>query len=148
MAAVHGPYDAPFKHRVLQYYKPGVRGHGARATASRFLLPDHSLVLQWAAQWDGTVESLERKVGSGRKRKLTHEESTTHIEEFVRKRNKAGISTSYKEVKAEVESKTGKTVSLRTVQRIGREDHNITNKFCTRKLAIESRIRILLLPNE
>ena len=146
MPGVYGQYNAWFKQKVLQQYKPGVLGCGAKAVAKRFDLPDHKLVLRWHAVWDGTKESLERKAGAGRKRKLTHEESTTHIKEFVIKRNKDGIPTSYKEVEEEVEAKTGKEISLRTVQRLGREEHNITSKMVTRKLAIEGSIRFWLFP--
>lgn len=140
MATVERLYTAAFKAHVLSFYKRGARGCGARAIASRFGLPDAKLVQRWARERDERGGSLERKVGSGRKRKLTDEESTEHIKDFVVKKNKAGISVSYKEVAEEVKSKTGKDVSARTVRRLGREDHKLTDKFTTRKLAIECKI--------
>src|SRR5689334_5595584 len=148
MTACYGKYNSWFKQHVLQHYQPGVRGSGARAVAQKFDLPNHKVVLNWAAVWDGTSDSLERKEGSGRKRKLTPEESKAHIEQFVVKRNRRGIATTYKEVKEEVEAKTGKDISARTVRRLGREEHKLTSKMVTRKLAIESIIPFLLLPTE
>jgi hypothetical protein len=145
MAAIHGHYDAGVKLRALAWYRPGIRGHGALATAKHFLLPNAQLVRRWARESEERGSSLERKPGSGRKRKLTDEESTTHVKDFIVKKNKAGLSTSYEQVKQEVEAKTGKEISLRTVQRLGRVDHNMTEKLTTRKLAIEGSITFPLL---
>lgn len=140
MAAVNEHYDAPFKQRVLEEYKPGVRGCGFEALAARFKVKNAQSISDWHRVWDGSVESLERKKGSGRKRKLTDKESKAHIKDFVDNANREGKVVTYADVHTEVKEKTGKDVSLSTVRRIGRKDHGLSFKSTTRKYDIEGRL--------
>src|SRR4051794_18423202 len=136
MAEGNEHYDASFKQRVLLEYRPGRRGPGPKALAKRFKVKDEKSIREWLAVWDGSVESLGRKEGSGRKRKLTHEEEETHIKKFVVERNREGKAVGYKDVVAEVQEQTGKDISLRTIQCIGAAKYNLSEKLTTRKYTI------------
>jgi len=137
MAAGYAKYGAWFKQRVVEAYRGGMHGGSARAIAKHYELPCHKLVTQWHAAFHGTSQSLEKKCAGGRKRKLEDEEAQTHVKEFIENANKRGKAVSYADVHREVKQQTGKTMSLRTIQRVGRRDFNITDKMTTRKLEIE-----------
>ena len=137
MPPQNADYGVWLKRRVVESYQPGVRGAGARAVAKQFGLSSHQLVLNWAKQFDGSDESLTKKHAGGRKRKLTHEESREHVEEFIAKRYRIGKAVSYADVHNEVKDAPVSDASLRTILRYGLKDHNITDKTTSRRLEIE-----------
>jgi transposase len=130
-------YDASFKQRVLQQYRAGRLGCGFKALANRFKVRSWNSIKEWHQVWDGTIESLQRKPGQGRKRILTHKESEKHIKRFVEEKNRVGKAVGYGDVIAEVKRRTGKEVSATTVKRIGRDECKLSEKKTARKLAIE-----------
>ncbi|CAF4777475.1 unnamed protein product, partial [Rotaria sp. Silwood2] len=62
-------YTSIFKHNVLEGYRSGVYGSGFKSLAKRFKIKGgHMLIKRWYRQWDGTVQSLNRKSRNGRPR--------------------------------------------------------------------------------
>lgn len=93
----------------------------------------------WYHAWEGTVESLKRKKGQGRKRKLSEEEVKQYILEPIRKKNRKTEPVQYRDVLAPLQDGTGKKVSLRTVQRIGKENAGINTERTQKKEKWEGR---------
>lgn len=142
MAAAYDHHSVDFKLNVLSYYQEGVRGHGAKALATRFDIKSPRSVRQWAVAYDGTRASLEKKTHPNRKRKLSVEESTEHIRDFVVAANRAGRPVSYPEVRRNVIRRTGINVSASTVRRYGYKDHGLTSKRSSRHLQSEGTKQI------
>ncbi len=76
---------------------------------------------KWFHKWNGTAASLERKIGSGRQHILTNNEIKKYIETPIRKQNRAGEKVKYTNITDGVREKTGKQVSLSTIQKIGKK---------------------------
>lgn len=113
-------YTPHFMHTVLQQYARGVRGYGFAALAKKNSIKGGGqLVSYWYKKWDGTESSLTKQSGGDVRSILTPKEKKKHIGEFVAKRSKVEAAT-YPEVKKNVERKTKKAPSLRTVQRLGK----------------------------
>lgn len=80
-------YSAEYKHAVLQHYKEKTRGSGFLALAKRFDIKGGKEVVRgWFARWNGRVESLGRRTGSGRPQILTQSE----LKDAVRKQRPKG----------------------------------------------------------
>src|ERR1700742_4033881 len=58
--------------------------------------------------------------GGDRRSILTDQEKKKHVDRFITKRSKKD-TVQYPEVKANIENKTGKDISIQTVRRIGHE---------------------------
>jgi hypothetical protein len=120
-------------HTILLQYKPGVRGNGFRALATKFRIKGgHKLISSWYSKWDGTELSLEKQSGGDKRSILTPKERKKHIYDFVDKKSKSE-AVKYTEVKKNVEKKTNKRPALRTVQRNGKS-LGITSKKRKRTL--------------
>ena len=76
------------------------------------------LISEWYKKWDGTESSLRKQSGGDVRSILTPKEKKLHIRNFVTKKSKVEAAI-YPEVKKNVEKKTGKDISLRSVQEIG-----------------------------
>jgi transposase-like protein len=133
-------FTAEEKHNILSHYIPGQKGSGSVAVAKQFGIKDHSIILYWYKQWDGTPESLEKKTHSNRKRKLTEEESNKYVRDVMVKKHRQRVAVSYPEVVEAVKRGTGKEVQLRTIQRYGHDDYGFTSKQTSRKLEEEGII--------
>jgi hypothetical protein len=69
MKSNYNSYTSIFKHNVLEESRPGVYGCGFKSLAKRFKVKGgHTLIMRWYRQWDGTVQSLNRKSRDGRPR--------------------------------------------------------------------------------
>jgi hypothetical protein len=113
-------YTPHFMHTVLQQYTRGVRGYGFAALAKKNSIKGgRQLVSYWYKKWDGTESSLSKQSGGDKRSILTPKEKKKHIGDYVEKRSKVEAAT-YSEVKKNVERKTKKVPSLRTVQRLGK----------------------------
>jgi transposase len=129
-----------FKHFILTMYQRQTRGSGFDALAAQYNIPGGGKTVQrWYEAWDGTPESLKRKPGQGRPRKLSEAEVRRYVLTPVRKRNREGIPIQYREVLAPLQEQTGKRVSLRTVQRVGKENADINSKPITNKTKWECK---------
>ena len=110
----HSPH---LMQTILQEYKKGIRGHGFQALASKYNIKGGAqLVSYWYSKWDGTENSLKKQSGGDKRSLLIPKEKKRHIDDFVAKRSKVE-AVNYSEVKDNVEKKTRKAPSLRTVQR-------------------------------
>ena len=89
------------------------RLHGASVT--------RQTIYNWRCHWNGTPESLEHAQVTGRPRILTPAEISRHIHAPILAANRAHRSISYPQLRDRVEEKTSKSISLRTVQQIGKE---------------------------
>lgn len=133
-------YSPEYKHRVLQHYKEKTRGSGFLALAKRFAIKGGKReVRRWFARWNGRVESLGRRTGSGRPQILTQKEKKTHILKFVEKMNKKGEAVDYPAVLENVREKTNKGISLRQLRDIGRREFNLRWKKTTRTLVSQGQ---------
>ena len=128
-------YSAEYKHAVLQHYKEKTRGSGFLALAKRFDIKGGKEVVRgWFARWNGRVESLGRRTGSGRPQILTQSEKKTHILKFVERMNKKGEPVDYPAVLVNVREKTNKQISLSQLRHIGRHEFNLRWKKTARTL--------------
>jgi hypothetical protein len=106
---------------ILEEHEPGVRGKGLKTLAKQHNIKGgHNLIKYWLSKWDGTVKSLEGMGGGDRRSILTDQEKKKHVDRFITKRSKKD-AVQYPEVKANIENKTGKDISIQTVRRIGHE---------------------------
>jgi transposase len=133
-------YHPSWKQFILEKYRPNTYGCGFRALARAFKVKGGArTVSDWYHAWEGTVESLKRKKGQGRKRKLSEEEVKQYILEPIRKKNRKTEPVQYRDVLAPLQDGTGKKVSLRTVQRIGKENAGINTERTQKKEKWEGR---------
>jgi transposase len=125
------------KQVILEEYQPGVRGKGFRALAKRYSINGgHTTIRKWYRKWDGTKESLQKASGGGSI--LTENEKKKEILGYIRKRARKD-AVSYQEVRVNVETKTGKNIKLRTVQKIGKK-LQVISKNTKRKTPIEGKV--------
>ena len=130
--------SADFKHKVLLHYRAGQRGSGFRALATRFAIDGgKSTVADWHSRWDGSVQSLRRRAGSGRKPILNEAQKQRFIVEPVRRSNRLHKPVHYAPLRGALLAATRRQPSLRTVQRYG---HNAALKLQrTKKRTAEER---------
>ena len=122
-------YTSHFKHNILTEYRRGNRKHSFSALAVAYGIKGGKQAIHyWHKQWDGTPESLERKWGGGRAPLLTPAQVQKHIITPIRKRNKKHMAISYPEMIESVEHHVGKKISLRSLQRYGKEQGGVREK--------------------
>jgi transposase len=110
------------KHDILKLYSPYDRNNSFESLAHQYNIKGGSQVLQnWYRQWNGQPKSLERQRGSGRQKLLTSKQVKDLIQIPIRNKNRASVPVHYPEIQSSVIEKTGKTISLRTIQRIGHD---------------------------
>ena len=95
---------------------------------------------RWHARWDGTPASLKRKEGTGKAPLLSRAEISRHVRAPVLAANRAHRAISYPELLPEVQRKTGKQLSLRTLQRTGKEVLRARSKRTKKRTADESKL--------
>jgi transposase len=127
------------KQEILQEYQPKVRGKGFKSLAKTFKVKGGACAIRrWYKKWDGTKESLEKDSGGDRRSILSEKEKKTLISGFINKKAKKDAAD-YREVHENVESKTGKKISVKSVQRLGKELGS-TSKRTKRKTPYEGQI--------
>ena len=116
-------YTPQQKHRILTHYRAGKRGAGFAALARRFDITGGAAVIKrWHDKWDGTPQSLHHKQGAGRPRTLSSREVQQHVRAPILRANRKHRVVHYAQVQKAVQASTGKNLSLRTVQRYGKEE--------------------------
>ena len=116
-------FSAEVKHSILLEYQLHTRTHSFAALARRHSITGGDRTIQrWYSQWNGTVASLTHKKGGGRPHILTEREVQHHIAEPIRRLNRAHRAVRYTSVARELRTKTGKHISDRTVQWIGKKE--------------------------
>ena len=109
------------KHDILKLYSPYDHNHSFQALAHQYNIKGGSQVLQnWYRQWNGSPESLERKKGSVKHKLLTSKQVKDLIQIPIRNKNRASVPVHYPEIQSSVIEKTGKQISLSTIQKIGK----------------------------
>ena len=104
----------------------GDHGHSFDALARRFHIPGgRRAVSSWHRQWNGTPLSLERKPGSGRRALLTPTQVARLITKPIRRCNRNHVAVEYPQLLESMEQELGHPVSLRTLQRYGREEGKV-----------------------
>jgi transposase len=128
------------KHFILTQYQSKRHGSGFDALAQRYGIAGGGRTIKdWYDRWDGTPDSLKRKPGAGRPRLLSEEEVRQHITTPIRKKNRQSHPVHYRDVLQPLRQNTGKRVSLRTVQRYGKENVGINSKRTIKKTKWECK---------
>jgi transposase len=131
-------FSPGLKHRILSQYQPHCRGAGFGALAARYgVAGGERTVRRWFAAWDGTPRSLQRKSGSGRPRALSGAQATRYIYKPIQRKNRAHRAVHYTQLLPTVRAGTGKAISLRTVQRYGKNLYSAKNKRTEKRTAQE-----------
>ena len=131
---------SPFaKHHILLEYSPHDTTHNFAALARRHGIGGGARTVQrWHSRWNRTPQSLEGQPRSGRPSVLSRAEVSRHIRAPILAANRSHRAISYTKLLPEVEQKTRKSVSLRTLQRIGKNQLEVKSK-ATRKRTREER---------
>lgn len=133
------PHLTPFeKHIILKSYT----NHPTHATLSSIardfcISGGASTIKKWLNQWNGTVQSLQRKSGSGRPKLLTSTQVKDYITQPIRNKNRSYKTVHYTELQSSIQHKTGKEVSLRSIQRYGKQELAIKHKQTKKRTADE-----------
>lgn len=139
-------YTSDFKQHVLNHYQAGVAGAGFAAIAVRFdVRGGASTVRGWHSRWDGSIASLQRQAGSGRRPILTQQQVQRHIIQPIRRSNRQHKAVHYAPIRAELIAATHKQPSLRTVQRYG-HDAQVKERRTRKRTAKERQSTQPLLP--
>jgi transposase len=131
--------SADAKHAILLEYSPRSRTHSFSALARRHSVSGGSgTVSRWYQQWDGSAASLQEKQRSGRPRKLDSRQVQQHVRKPVLAANRAHRPISYTQLLPSVQARTGSQLSLRTLQRYGKEELRVKSKATKKRTAVES----------
>ena len=138
MSCINISYTPQFKHHVLTTYYESRPRPSIRGLARRFNIKGgHVVVRQWIRDWDGTVQSLERKAGQGRPRIL----NTTQVKQLIGKKiienNRAPSPIHYAELYDTIPRKIGRQISPRTIRRYGHDAGRIKVKRTIKRKPIE-----------
>jgi len=130
---------AEAKHHILLEYTPRDTNRGFSALARRHAVAGgERTIRRWHQRWDGTARSLQRRDGSGKARTLTAAEVSRHIRAPILAANRAHRAIHYTDLLPEVQRKTGKEISLRSLQQYGKEELGVKQKHSKKRTAGES----------
>jgi len=111
------------KHAILLEYIPHSPTHSFAALAARHgVAGGEEVVRRWHGRWDGTAASLQRKEGGGRPRALSSREVQQYVRAPILAANRKHKAVHYTTLLSPLQQKTGKEISLRTVQRYGKDE--------------------------
>lgn len=122
------------KHAILLEYVPRSIDHSFVALARRHgVLGGARTIRNWFARWNGTMQSLRPQPRPGRTPTLTPDEIEEHIHAPLLAANKVHRPIKYTTVARALRQATRKSVSTRTVQRIGKNGLKAAHRH-TRKV--------------
>jgi hypothetical protein len=131
--------SAEAKHHILLEYAPHSHTHGFPALAARHAVAGGARAVQrWHERWDGTPASLERKAGSGAARAFSAAQVSRHIRAPILAANRAHRAIHYTDLLHKVQQKTRTEISLRSLQRYGKEELGAKQKHTKKRTAAES----------
>jgi len=115
--------SAEAKHHILLEYRSHSPTHSFAALARRHdIAGGRSVVQTWHSQWDGTIQSLQRKPVSGRPRVLNKAQVRRHVAAPIRNSNRAARAVRYPKLLPQVRAASHSNVSLRSLQRYGHDE--------------------------
>ena len=128
------------KHNILTIYSSDKHKHTFESLAHQYNIKGGRQVIQnWYKQWNGTPQSLGRKKGSGRPTILTSQQVNDYIRTPIRNKNRSSKPIHYPQLHSSIQQKTGKQISLRTVQNYGKEKLGVKQKRTKKRTAQESK---------
>jgi len=131
--------SAEAKHAILLEYSPRSRTHSFSALARRHSVSGGSkTVCRWHQRWDGSAASLQEKQRSGRPRKLSSGQVQQYVRRPILAANRAHRPVSYTQLLPSVQAATDPQLSLRTLQRYGKDNLRIKSKATKKRTAVES----------
>ena len=95
------------------------------------------MLQRWHERWNGTPQSLKEESRSGRPRRLSRGEVQCDVAGPILRANRSHTSVHYSAVVTEVREKTGAEISLRTVQRYGKEELGVRQRRGKKRTAEE-----------
>jgi len=138
MSHSHTQYSPQFKHHVLTMYAQSEPRPSLRSLARDYDIQGGDKVIRnWLHMWDGTPNSLKRQAGQGRHRILKPREVRACITEKIKALNRRPKAVHYTDLLQGHLAKTHKKVSLRTIQRIGKEEARIKVKQTVKRTVQE-----------
>lgn len=130
---------AEAKHHILLEYTPHDSSRSFAALAARHHIQGgRDVVRRWLHRWDGTPASLKEDSRSGRPRKLSTAQVSRHVRAPILAANRAHRAIHYPDLLPQVQAATGEAVSLRTLQRYGKEEYGAKQKHGVKRTADES----------
>jgi len=118
-------YPKAYKEKVVSYYYRHRPSATYSSVAKQFgIAGGHFTVSRWIKQSHRTKPRRR----SGRPPTLSRQEIYHLIERRIRTTNKAHKPINYKQIHTAVQQQVGKSISLRTIQRIGKETCGIKFK--------------------
>lgn len=126
-------FSAELKQHILTQYTAHSIDNSYRALSRRYgLASDGRTIKRWMKQWDGTAASLNDGHRSGRPRLLTDIEVHNNIHQPVVAANRRHECIDYSSLHRRLTHTIHKRVSLRTVQRYGRQRSGVRGKRARR----------------
>lgn len=99
--------SADVKHAILLEYVPRSSTHNFAALASRHAIAGGwRVVHRWFERWDGSAESLKRRSGGGRPRRLTRAQVRQYVRVPIIRANRAHRAVHYSTMLPEVRQRT------------------------------------------
>lgn len=131
-------FTPQLKHHILTQYQSHSHTHSFSALAHQYGVKGGRQTIQkWHSQWNGTAASLERKVGSGRPRALSSTQVNDYIRTPIRHKRRIHAAVHYPSLLPSVCEKTGKSISLRTLQNYGKREVGIKLKHTKKRTVTE-----------
>jgi hypothetical protein len=131
--------SAEAKHHILLEYTPRDSSRSFAALARRHAVKGGWQVLQrWHQRWDGAPASLQERVRSGRPQVLSRAQLSRHVRAPLLAANRAHRAISYAELLPRVRAATGSSLSLRSLQRYGKEELGAKQRRSKKRTAAES----------
>ena len=131
-----------FKHDILRQYLPHFDDNSFAALAHRYNIKGGKRTMQrWYARWDGTPSSLEQRAGAGRPRLLSAAQIRDTIALPIRNRNRSHQAVHYTELLPTIRERTGTSMSLRTIQRYGKDIIRARDRSTRSRTAAECKYK-------
>lgn len=127
------------KHHILLEYAPHSTTHSLAALARRHAVQGGERTLRnWLRRWDGSPASLQEQPRTGRPRMLSRAQVSRHVRAPILAANRAHRAIHYTELLPRVQAATGAEVSLRSLQRYGKEELGGRHTPSKKRTAAES----------
>lgn len=135
-------YTPQFKHHVLTTYVESRPRPSLRSLARRFNIKGgDKCIRSWLSDWDGTVQSLERKAGQGRHRIL----NTTQVKQLITTpiitSNRLPEPIHYQSLYHTIPRKMHRQISPRTIRRYGHDEGRINIKRTIKRKDVECTLQ-------